>query len=247
MIQREHSEYFESNINFNAVLHNKNSVKSIYEFIYNRYRKIPRISELNNIGVDPTKNDIFKNIFRNVRESETLYDKEKNNLLPHNELISYRELINFLKYLSINSYISDVISLLHNEDKYFPASTCFPFSKKIFLTTNNKLLLCERINYKYSLGEVNKNVEVDFQKIIRQYNFYYEQLKEKCQYCYIYRFCGLCMFHIKNLDKSDTEEVVCDLFHDQNIFRSKLYRIFSFLEKYPRDFFEILEDIVIIS
>jgi uncharacterized protein len=248
MIQRDYPEYFDSNINFNAVLHNKNSVKYIYEFIYNRYHKIPKISKLNNVDVDPAKSDIFENMFRDVRESEIEYLKEEDNLLPHNELISYHELTNFLKYLSVNSYMSDVISLFHNKDKYFPSSTCFPFSKKIFLTTSNKLLPCERISRKYSLGEVNENVIIDIQEIAQRYSYYYEHLIKVCQHCYLYRFCGICMFHIKNLDKLDTgEQHVCDFFHNQNAFRSKLYRVFSFLEKHPDYFFEILEDLVIES
>ncbi len=247
MIQKDYPEYFANKINFNAVLHNKNSVKDIYEFIYNRYHKIPQISELNNVGVHRDKKHIFKNMFQEVRESEAQYSKEKENLLPHNELISYHELTNFLKYLSVNSYISDIVSVLHNEDKYFPTSTCLPFSKKIFLTTSNKLLPCEKINYKYLLGEINKEVIIDIQKIAQRYTSYYEYLQNKCQNCYVYRFCGLCMFHLNNFDKLDSEEFVCNFFHDQNAFKSKLYRVFSFLEKHPNDFFEILEDVVIIS
>ena len=39
MIQKEYPEYFKNHIRFNAVLHNRNSVKEIYEFIYGRYKK----------------------------------------------------------------------------------------------------------------------------------------------------------------------------------------------------------------
>jgi uncharacterized protein len=249
MIQKNYPEYFTSNINFNAVLHDKNSVKDIYEFIYNRYHKIPRISELNMVDINPDKNNILEKMFQSKRKSEVEYQKEESNLLPHVELLLYHELTNFLKYLSVNFYISNVNSLLHSEEKYLPTSTCFPFSKKIYLTNRNKLLVCEKINIKYSMGKVNKNVEVeiDIPEITRQLNFYYEHLKKICQYCYVYRFCGLCMFHIKNLDKLDTEKFVCDNFHDQNAFQTKLCRIFSFLEKYPNDFFEILENVVIES
>jgi isoprenylcysteine carboxyl methyltransferase (ICMT) family protein YpbQ len=56
------------------------------------------------------------------------------------------------------------------------------------------------------------------------------------------------MFHIKDLDKLDAGELhVCDFFYNQNAFRSKLYRVFSLLEKHPNYFFEILEDLVIVS
>lgn len=246
-IKNKYPDYFENHISFNAVLHNRNSVKDIYEFIYNRYAKKPRIAELKMNDVSSGKNDIIRQMFNGKRNSEAEYRKEKSNLLPHNELLSYNDLSGFLKHLSVNYYISNVYSLFHSEEKFLPTNTCLPFSKKIFLTSRNKLLPCERIGDKYFLGEVNKNVEIDIPSITRQYNFYYGHLKQYCQYCYLYRYCGLCMFDIKNLHKLDTEEFVCDYFHDQSAFQSRLHHIFSFLEKYPNDFFEILEHTVILS
>jgi uncharacterized protein len=246
MIQRDYPEYFDSNINFNAVLHDRNSVKSVYEFIYNRYHKIPQISPLNPNDVDPDKEDIFKNMRHSVRESETEYIKEKDNLLPHNMIQPYKESISFLKYLSVNSYISNIVSSTHNEDTYFPSSTCLPFQKKIFLTTSNKLLPCEKISSKYSMGEVGENVIIDVNEIAKKYSSFYEHLEKVCRHCYLYRFCSRCMFEIKDLDKLNTGKLnLCDSFHNQNEFRSKLFRVFSFLEKHPNCFFEILEDIVI--
>ena len=69
-------------------------------------------------------------MFRDIRDSEKEYYKEKDNLLLHEDLLPFHELSNFLKYFSINSYVSDILSTLCVENKYFPASTCFPFSKK---------------------------------------------------------------------------------------------------------------------
>ena len=94
---------------------------------------------------------------------------------------------------------SEVISIrFPRENKYFPASTCFPFSKKIFLTTHGQLMPCERIDYKYSLGEVDEGVFLNVSQIVQQYNAYYKCLEKYCRHCYLYRFCGLCMFHLKN-------------------------------------------------
>ena len=94
------------------------------------------------------------------------------------------------------------------------------------------------------MGEVNKKIEIDIQEITRQYNFYYKYFKKFCQYCYAYRSCGVCLFHVNNIDKIDSEEFVCEQFQDQKNFKNKLHRIFSFLEKYPDDFTEILENVI---
>jgi len=245
MIQKDYPNYFISHVNFNAVLHNRNSVKDIFNFIFCRYNKIPRIAQLSLDDTNPIKKDVLEKMFRSKLESETEYQKEESNLLPHDGLFLYSELTDYLKYFSINFYISNVAFLLQEGEKYLPTCTCIPFSKKIFLTNRNRLLPCEKINYKYTLGIVDENVEIDIPKITQQFNFYYKHFKNKCQHCYIYRFCGLCMFQIENLDKLDTEELVCGRFHDQKAFQNKLYNIFSFLEKYPNDFFQILENIVI--
>ena len=173
MIQRDYPEYFFAHINFMAVLHNRNSVKEIYEFIYERYHKIPRISELNLREINPDNKDVLEKMFHSMRKSEAEYLKDESDLtrITHDQSLSYKELIDFLKYHSVNYYISNVNALLHVKEKYFPTNTCTPFSKKIFLTNRNKLLPCERVNYKYTMGKVNKNVEIDIPEITRKYNF----------------------------------------------------------------------------
>lgn len=247
IIQKNYSEYFITHINFNAVLHNRNSVKEIYEFIYKRYNKIPRISELNSRHIRPDKKESFAKIFQSKRESETEFHKKNSFLssITHEHLLLYRELIDFLKYLSINYYISNVNALFYNTEKYFPTSTCTPFSKKIFFTSRNKLLPCERVNYKYPLGEVNENIEIDISAITSQFNFYYEYLRKFCQSCYAYKFCGTCLLQFENLEKINSEEFFCDRYQDQNGFKHKLHKLISFLEKYPDDFSNILENVII--
>lgn len=245
MIQNKYPIFFEHNVSFNAVLHNKNSVKQIYEYIYKKFHKSPLISELNTIGVNHLKVNIFRNIFRSKLQSEMEYQQEKNNIYPHKMLSTYQSLIDFLKYLSINSSISDVSSLFSRTMKYYPANTCVPFSKKIFLTADNKLLACERISYKYVLGEVKENVDLDFTDIAHTYNHYYRGLQNVCGQCYLYKFCGICLFFLNDVDKNISNSLGCEYSCDEKNFSNKLSELFSFIEKYPNDVYEILENLVI--
>lgn len=244
LIQRDYPEYFVKYISFNAVLHNKNSVKEIYEFIYKRYHKIPEISELLLCDIKADKKELFDKMYCSKRESEAAYQNDESNVIPetHSELILYDELKDFLKQLSINYYMSNISSLFDISDKYFPADTCLPFSLKIFLTASDKLLPCERINHKFFLGEVKDEVLIDVHEIADKYNSYYNHLKSVCQYCYAYKFCGQCMFRIKNIEKLNMQEFVCDRFYDHKKFEDKLRRVFSFLEKYPEDYIYILKN-----
>jgi len=248
MIQRDYPEYFINHVNFNAVLHNRNSIKDIYEFIYKRYNKIPRIAELSPNSVKSENVDLHSKIFNSRINSEREFLKEESNLsqVVHNELIPYMELIDFIKNYSINFYISNISTLLQNVEKRLPTGTCLPGHKRLFLTNRGFLLPCEKIDRKYSIGEVNENVMIDIPSITKQYNFYYDNIKKNCQNCYSYKFCGSCLFHIKNLDKVNTEDFVCDKFYDSETFKNKLDYIFSFLEKYPKDFCQIIENIIVV-
>ena len=246
MIQKNYPEYFSSHVNFNAVLHNKNSVKEIYEFIYKRYNKIPRISELNTRDIRSDNESIIETMYHNRWKSEVEFQEEKSELshITHSELVLFSELTNFLKYTSVNYYISNINALFHIKEKYLPSCTCTPFSKKFFLTNRNKLLPCEKISYNYSMGRVEENIEIDIPEITRRYNNYYDKLLNSCKSCYAYRFCSVCLFVLKNIE-IETDKFVCERYQDQKEFKNKLNRIFSFLEQYPTDFAEILENVIL--
>lgn len=246
LLQNKYPEYFLTHVNFNAVLHNKNSVKEINEFIIKKYKKIPRISELEMRDVRKEKKDILKDMFQSKRESDRKFLDEESELtiISHHELSIYKELTSFLKFISINYYVSNLNALLQINDSKLPTSTCTPFFKKIFLTNRNKLLMCEKINYKYSMGKVDEKIEIDIPSITQQYNFYYAHIKKYCQSCYAYRFCGACLFQLDNLDIIDSEEFVCEMYQDQKTYQNKMFRIISFLEKYPNDFSQIVKNVI---
>ena len=60
VLRNKYPEFFERKVNFNAVLHNRNSVTSIYHFFKTRYNKVPSIGELNNMGIRPDKVELFQ-------------------------------------------------------------------------------------------------------------------------------------------------------------------------------------------
>lgn len=247
LIKEKYPQYFYSRISFNAVLHDRNSIKEITEFIYNRYNIIPRIAELNLRDIRENQRKKLESMYHNKRKSESEYQAENTiySKMMHNESLLYRELTNFLKFYTTNYYVSNVIALLHTGEKFLPTCTCSPFSKKIFLTANNKLLPCEKINYKYSMGTVHRSVKINIPKVVQFYNSYYEKMSKFCQKCYTYRFCGTCFFQLKNMGHIENANFYCENFCNQHDFEKKMTNLFSFMEKNPTDFSNILENIVI--
>lgn len=246
MIQQKYPEYFINQISFNAVLHNRNSVKSIYNFIYNKYHKIPRISQLNPDHINPEKKDIFKEMFHGRMESEIEFQKEDSNLLPivKERLIPFDESKKFLKNYSLNFYLSNLLNLLYDQLDSIPTGTCLPFQTKMFLNTCHDLLPCEKVSYKHSLGKVDNQISIDIKRITQKYNSYFMHCKNVCQHCYSGKACSTCLLNLENLEKSDMGEFVCPDFQDEEAFKNKLYRIFSYLEKSPNDFFQIINQLI---
>ncbi|MBP7496459.1 MAG: radical SAM peptide maturase, partial [Bacteroidales bacterium] len=78
--------------------------------------------------------------------------------------------------------------------------TCIPFSLKLYLTVNGKILPCEKISHDYFLGIIEENnVFLDFNKISNLYNSMFTSVKSICLNCYKNTSCLDCIFIIKNI------------------------------------------------
>lgn len=69
LLREKYPDYFEQCVNFNAVLHNRNSVEEIYKFFKERYNKVPSIGELNNSGIRADKREEFNETYRSSTEA----------------------------------------------------------------------------------------------------------------------------------------------------------------------------------
>jgi len=244
LLQDKYPEYFKDFVNFNAVLHNRNSVEDIYKYIYTRYQKTPRIGELNNTGILPEKRDKFEKMYRNT--SESLYSSENYSKLEH-ELFtlvpSYHNACNFLHTYNIGvikTYNEFFVN--HKKENFIPTGTCMPFSKKNFVTVNGKLLPCERIGHNYALGQLSKTgLNIDFEKIASKYNSYYDKLNKQCSRCHQLGACYQCIFNIDDMDNNP----VCHGFMNGKNFVSFLATNMSFFESHPLDYYRMMEEVVL--
>ncbi|MCS2496452.1 hypothetical protein NXW59_01505 [Bacteroides fragilis] len=89
VLRNKYPEFFERKVNFNAVLHNRNSVTSIYHFFKTRYNKVPSIGELNNMGIRPDKVELFQKTYRNSQESLHQAENYEKNRAGYVSKISY--------------------------------------------------------------------------------------------------------------------------------------------------------------
>lgn len=245
LLRERYPEYFRRYVNFNSVLHNRNSVAGIYTFIKQRYDKIPTISELNNSGIRDDKKKEFNETYRNTIESlhqAEHYEEIENDMFMTGE--SYKSFALFLHRYS-GTHFNDYTELLFDKNRcaYRPTGTCLPFSKKLFVTVNGKILPCERISQQYDLGYItDDSIAIDTAAIAQRYNHYYSKMEKQCTACHNRVGCTQCLFNLKNLE---THPVCHGYMNTSMLERTKKGQM-VFLCQHPDAYRKIMENVIVV-
>jgi uncharacterized protein len=244
ILRDKYPDYFVKKVNFNAVLHNKNSVEEIHRFFKDTYEKTASIGELNNMGIRSDKQTEFMQTYRNQEES--LQQSEHYEEIARDRFIqspTFQTVCTFLHQYSGFVY-RDYNGLLYGnpEQDNWITGTCPPFGKKMFVTVNGKILPCERIGHQFALGMVDKQgVHLDFEQIAQKYNHYFAKLEKQCKACYNKTACTQCIFNLPDLEQTP----VCYGFMNKNDFEQYQEYIISFLRNHPEDYYRIMEEIIV--
>ena len=243
-IQRNYPKYFETNIGFNAVLHNRNSVADIYQFFKDEFAKMPTISELNNMGIKHEKQKEFFDTFRNVHES--LYQSEDYSKIKKDmflKLGEVRDIGLFLINHSGNFFQTYNDFFINPENaKRTPTGTCEPFGKKMYITVNGKILPCERVGHHYILGYVDKiGVQMDFEEIANKYNNYFEKLSNQCNNCYNADACIQCIFQIEHLETNP----ICRGYTNQSNFQDEINYKMQYLAAHHDLYAKLIHELIL--
>lgn len=245
-LKEKHPVYFEKHVNFNAVLHSRNTVEEVYHFIKDRYGKTPRVVPLNTTGIRPEKKDEFNQMYRNA--AENLRQSKEYELLIDEMFLNtpeYYGVCLFLHQYNGNVYRSyNDLFTQQKAENFIPTGGCTPFARKMFVTVNGKILACERIGQQYGLGIVPPDgpIELSYQKIADLYNQYFDKLRAQCKTCYLSQSCTQCMFTIDHFDSLD--KVKCPGFTNRERFAQYVSENLSFVEQHP-DAYERVMDVVI--
>lgn len=237
ILRKKYPKFYEENVDFSAVLHDRNSIEEVILFFKEKFKKTPKIGSLNPTGVNPLKKNEYLKMYNNNFnfEGEFSYnEKEKLPLLTPSAL-KHARFLNDSIFSSYQTYLDLLIESIQNE--IIPTATCFPFGKKIFITVNGKILPCERIGHRLSLGRITEDsVDIDFCHIADLYNDLYKHVYDKqCSSCSFIQNCISCLFH--------TELNRCSKYGDYNNFRDYLKSEIDFFEKHRLEY-KYLKNIV---
>lgn len=235
LLREKYPKFFDKNISFNSVFHNRSTVEEVYRFFKDKYGKVPTISELSSSGIRADKIEDFNMTYRNpeisLRQSEHYKEIEKDMFMG---AASYKSLAIFLHQYSGN-YYRDYTDLLFDKEhiKYIPTGTCLPFSKKMFVTVNGKILPCERIGHQFGLGKITEShVELSSTEIAKKYNEYYYKMEKQCSQCKNRPACIQCLFNLKNIETNP----ICYGYMDNDAFQRFKCQQLAFLSSHPDDY-----------
>lgn len=243
LLQKRYPSYFKSRVSFNTVLHNRNDVDTVYDFMMDEFEKKPRFSEISDSGVREDQRERFTQMFRSLSERIGHSDNPdyiKTQLFENDPSIMGLNI--FLESNSENVF-SNYNELLFDYDMapMMPTGTCLPFSKKLFLTVNGDILQCERIPHKYKLGRIiGDKVLLDTQKIVDDFNKRLNTMQLLCESCFLKDACPQCMYNIIGLDEGEPQ---CIRYMNKEQYDGYVSYYKQFLYEHPFLYRKITEEI----
>lgn len=233
LLKNKYPDYYNEHVDFNAVLHDRNSYESIFLFIKEHFDKGAKVSELSDAGILPEKMEEFKSMFKSSYDEQVKFfythrEIAENNSFKRAEDVQLYSLIHGFtgnKYNSFNELLKDEKKVVH-----MPSGTCMAFYKKMFVTVNGKIFPCEKIGQRYPLGFVSEeDVDIDFDRISSIYEEMYKPLLKICENCYHQDSCAQCVFLI--YEKRKGNKFTCPTFVNKHIMQDYLSRNLSYAEE----------------
>jgi len=228
-VKQNYQDYFEKNVFFIAVLHNKNSLEQACSFCMSHFNKVPLCSRLNDSGVNPQKREIFSKMEETV--STKLSKKTKKEIFLRG--LGLNGIKNFIRYYS-GFHFYDYNELLFQkeepEEKKIPTGVCFPFSKKIYMTINGNLYPCERLDSCFYLGNIHNAKVLDTEQIASLYNQYFSNILPVCMNCKRTFSCDKCLFCIGGIQEKEPH---CNSVMDKDKFNEMVNDMVATCKKHP--------------
>jgi len=245
-LRDNYPEYFRKRIAFNSVLHNRSNVESVYRFINENFGHTPQISTLSNTGIRKDKINEYIEMYQNPMQS--LFSSKNCETIEAEMFIKSPRIYNLVQYIHkfSGNVFDDFNDLLGDNSSFdfLPTGTCAPFSKKMFITVDGKILPCERIDHDFFYGCVHDDhVDLDCKKVADQHNAYVFKFIKHCEHCAINQHCKQCVYQNEDIRKKNVNN--CRDYCNKNEFDNGIASNLNFLREYPHYYKRILNEAAI--
>jgi uncharacterized protein len=239
-LQAKYPDYFKTHVNFNAVLSKHNSVESITNFIDTHFGKLPTISSINPLGLNPDKIADFYKIYSSSQQSfddaDKVMDVKDKFFISHPDI---KDVFLFLRGVCGNSFVDYNSFLVKENKRRLFTGTCLPFQKRMFVSANGLILPCENVSHDNAFGCVNeRGVDIDTEKIAAIYNNAFQELEGQCSGCYGKDTCSQCVFQMNTRFKCSEMITKKDL-------QEKFSRAMTFVENNPELYVRMMEGVCV--
>lgn len=232
LIRHKYPNYYKDNVSFSVVLHDKNEETSVRKFFDENYDKTPIVSVIRDSDTDtPQRFQYHPSTQHNYLEEIV----DMKSFLKTGDAQAFFKFITYYgRNVADNYGVYDFSSL--NDIPRHPTGVCLPFAKKIFVTAQGKLLPCERVNFKYSLGYIKNNtVFFDENEVAKTYNELFRECMGICTKCFNFMNCERCLFN----DILHKNGCYCQSFMNANAHSSYLTYMWSVFESNPQMYHEV--------
>lgn len=217
-IKEKHPKYFENNIHFISVLHDRNFDFDIRNYFLSEFgtNKV-NIGALNHIDLNENRINDFKRIFRPLKSQDDIL-VNKTTYKPYREIIKLKNNYPFWEKNKTR------------EGRRSYTGTCIPLQKKLFINANYSLMPCEKISFEINFGKIfqdGKINDINYKEISTFHNRNLETVIDRCKKCYYSEMCSFCIYTF-NKDKNGRYK--CDKFMNIKAFTSYLSMLFLNLE-----------------
>ena len=195
----------------------KINLSSVYDYstdmeennkFFTRHKDLPIVGMVTPVverGTNYYKKFSDQQIDEFVKKFNAVRDEYISNKIDNKAMNSYLEIL-------FDLIIAGVITKLRADDKRLPilpyTSTCIP-GMKLFVRTDGRLDICERINGSMSIGDIETGLDIKkVSNIIKKYN---KNVTNQCYKCPINRQCGVCFAQLcedGNFAKPDCEKLI---------------------------------------
>jgi len=229
-VKKKYPDYFAKNVNFMAVLHNKNSIEQAVQFCMTHFNKVPSCTKLNDSGIHPQKSMLFSEMYETI----PIKPSKKTEKAIMSLGMGLTGNINFLHSFS-GFHFYGYNELFEKEDrneiKIFPAGACIPFSREIYMTIDGNLYPCERLDSCFCMGNIHENNVLDADLMAYRYNQYFKNIMPTCSECKKKFACDKCLFHIDNIQKNKPK---CNNYMTIEMFNNMVSSMIATFKKYPK-------------
>ena len=233
-VRENYPAFYEKNITFMSVLHNRNNFGTLEKFFREKYGKSTLMSDISTVGInEPYREEFYSTFIENKKDDRNEREPMESLMLKHPRVKDVADVVEKYSGVVFKNHYQMLNRGKDNslKKKYIPTATCTPFSMRAFVTTEGKMLPCEHIGREFELGAVSPGrISINRTRISELFNNYFQKARTFCEKCYLANNCKECMFNTG----IETEKPSCEYFMSRQRFSEYLSRHFSIIENdYP--------------